>query len=434
MILRAASMAFTLVLVGAAGALAQHERGDAEVALTFGVLACLDGEHGRAADLLAEVVRLEPENAVARHWLGRAYRALGRESEAERELATASRLDPQLVVPPGEEGPSLFGPEAQPPGAAPRISGWASFAVGTDSNPALLNEPFVVVLPGRDPLAGDVSDVMGRIDLQLDLRPASGGSAWSPEIVLRAGQARYRDLEFLNAGRFEGRFQLARGRTPDGLLRGALGAARVPAGHSAVAFLVQVAASRERMDGEPWADTRAAGAILSLRTGRAGRFEVDALLRNVDLANDPEEPFTIAGRVTTLGLRQQFYLGRADRWLRVGATAGARDAGLAYDASIRQIAADLALALTDRWSLWIGLAAGREAFRDDLSNPFATGPREDDLRAATAVLARRLGQRIFLTGRITRLQRRAEVAIGASDPVDLGYRRALATAGITWAF
>jgi hypothetical protein len=430
-------MTLALLLI-AAGASAQgaHGQADAEVALTFGVLAHLDGEHEEAANLLSEVVRTAPDNAVARHWLGLVYRALGRETESQRELAAARRLDPALVVPAGRPGPSLFGPETPPPGRAPRVSGWASFAFGSDSNPALLNEAFIVFPPGRDPLAGETSDTMGRLDLQIDFRPGSGEGTWSPEIVLRAGQARYRDLDFLNAGSFEGRFQLARGRTADGLLRGGLGAARVPAGNSAVAFLIQVAAGRELLDGDPWADTQAAGAVLSLRTGGAGRFEIDALVRSVDLASDPGEPFTLAGRVTSLGVRQQLYLGRADRWLRAGVMAGNRDAGAAYQAGIRQVTADLALPLAVRWHLWIGVAAGREAFREDLSNPFpfGAGSREDDLRSATVVLARRLGERFFVTGRASRLQRRAEVEAGLSDPVDIGYRRDLATVGITWAF
>jgi hypothetical protein len=432
---RAGSMALALVLAAATMAAAQAPRGDAEVSLTYGVLAYLDEEYGEAVAQLEDAVRLAPDDATARHWLGLAYRAASRDADAQRELDAAAALDASLTVAPGQPGPSLFTPEGPLPGPAPRVSGWASYSFGADSNPTLLSEDLVAFPPGYDPVAGETRDTMGRLDLQGHVRLAGGPQTVSPEIVVRLSQVRYQELDFADGGSLEGRFQVAGGRTPDGLVRGPLGTGRLPVGNAGVAWLAQAALSRERIGGEPWSDAFTAAGVVSVRTGRVGRFEADALLRNVELEDDPGEPFTIAGRLTTIGVRQQFSLGRADRWVRVGFTTGQRDAGDAYDARIRYLSADVVLPLvTDRGFVGLSVAAGQETFDTEASNPLATGVREDDLRSVSVVLSVRVAGRIYVSGRLARIMRETNLDGGVPASPDLGYERVLTTAGVTWAF
>lgn len=437
-VLRAVGMAVAVLMVAVttvtvAGA-QERPLGNAEVSLTYGVLAYLDEEFDDAIALFEESMRLAPESAPVRQWLGLAYQAAGRDADARRELDIAARLDPSLTVAPGGPGPSLFAPEAAIPGPAPRFAGWASFSLGTDSNPTLLNEDLTTFPPGFDPVVGGTSDTMTRLDLQGHIRLAGTNSTVSPEIVVRAAQVRYQELDFIDGGRVEGRFQVAGGRTPDGLVRGPLGTGRLAVGNSAVAWLAQVSASRDRLGGETWADTRAASGVVSVRTGGVGRLEGNVLLRNLELVDDPGEPFTMGGRVTSFGLRQQFYLGRGDRFVRVGVTSGRRDAGDAYDADILHVGADLVLPLgTDRGFFGVSLASGREEFKDEASNPSA-GVREDDLRSITLVLSVRVAPRVYVSGRLARVTR--ETNLGADIPgfPDYGYERVLTTAGITWAY
>jgi len=434
----AAARGLTLIsILALAAPAAAQERplGDAEVSLTYGVLAYLDENYTEAVELLEEALRADPESATVHHWLGLAYQGAGRNLDARRELDEAARLDRSLTVAPGAPGPSLFTPEAPLPGPAPRVSGWASYSIGSDSNPTLLSEDLVVFPPGYDPVAGETRDTMARLDLQGHFRLAPGNQPVSPEIVVRAAQVRYQELDFANGGSLEGRFQVAGGRTPDGVVRGTLGTGRVPVGNSSVAWLAQVAAGRERIGGEPWADTRAASGLVSVRTGGVGRFEADVLLRNVELEVDPGDPLTIAGRLTTYGARQQFYLARADRWLRVGLTRGRRDAGDAYDADILYVGADLVLPLAgDRGFFGASFATGREEFSEAASNPFGADLRQDDIRSISLALSVRVAPRVYVSGRLARVTRETTLGLGIPGSPDLGYQRVLTTVGVTWAF
>jgi hypothetical protein len=432
--LRAWAIAVALIFLIARAAPAQEPRGDAEVSLTFGVLAYLDKQYADAVELLEEALRLAPDSAAVRHWLGLAYQGAGRDIDARRAIAEATRLDPTLAASPGEPGPSLFGPEAPLPGPAPRVSGWASYAFGSDSNPTLLSEDLVAFPPGHDPIPGMTRDTMARLDFQGHFRLAPGNQIVSPEIVARFAELTYQDLDASDGRSLEGRFQIAGGRTPDGVVRGTLGTGRLPVGNSVVAWLAQAAVGRERLGGEPWADTRALSGTVSLRTGGFGRLEADLLLRNLDLDDDPGESFTVGGRLTSYGARQQFYLGRADRWVRFGVARGKRDAGNAYDARILSVSGDLVLPLVgDRGFFGASLAAGREDFDKPASNPFGPNLRKDDLRSVTVALAVRVAPRVYISGRLARITRVTNTDAGVGIP-DLGYERVLTTVGATWAF
>lgn len=432
---RAWAAAIVMTLVVAQTAPAQEPRSNAEVSLTYGVLAYLDKKYVDAIELLEEAARLAPDSAAVRHWLGLAYRAAGREVDAQRAITEAARLDSSMVVAAGEPGPSLFGPEAPLPGPAPRVSGWASYSVGSDSNPTLLSEDIVAFPPGHDPVVGMKRDTMARLDFQGHFRLARGNQPVGPEIVARFAKVRYQELDASDGRSFEGRFQIAGGRTPDGVVRGTLGTGRTPVGNSAVAWLAQAAVGREWLGGEPWADTRAVSGTVSVRTAGFGRLEADLLLRNVELENDPSEPLTIGGRLTTYGARQQFYLGRADRWVRFGLTRGQRDAGSAYDADILYLGGDLVLPLVgDRGFFGASVVAGREDFDKAASNPFGPKLREDDIRSLTLALSVRVAPRVYVSGRLARITRETNRGTGLPGAPDLGYERVLTTVGATWAF
>jgi hypothetical protein len=276
---------------------------------------------------------------------------------------------------------------------------------------------------------------MSRLDVQAQFRLTGGNRAVGPEIVVGVSEARYQELEFANGGHLEGRFQVAGGRTPDGLVRAPLGAGRLPVGNSRVAWLAQVAISREAIGGEPWSDTRTAAGVVSVRTGGVGRLEADVLLRQVDLDNDPGGPLTIGGRLTTVGVRQQFYLGRADRWLRVGFTRGQRDAGDAYDAGVWYLGADLVLPIAaDRGFLAVRFTTGQEDFDNAASNPLASDFRKDGIRSETVVLSLRVAPRVYVSGRLARITRDTNLGADVPGSPDSGYRRMLTTAGVTLAF
>lgn len=477
-LLRSASLALCLVAIvpAALAAQAAAPRADAELAFTRGAIAFQDGDYAEARTHFEEAVRLDPDDGTARYWLGLALLNLGESAEAARAiresldaarppaversevLARLADAEGRAAAQAGEVAPVAapgWGGDFAVVGEVPRFEGRLYLAAGSDSNPNLMPDDLVLATPDGDPVEGEESDLLLVGDLRLAFQRASGGPAgggggsgraaraaravhtWG--LVLRGNQALHDEFDYLDLGRVEVVGHLALGTDPLGYLTGPFGYARVPFGRSRVAFLAQVGASKDWLDGEGYADRLLAGASLAVGEGAWGQTHVSASYQDVDFDDDPAGAFgEVVGRSGERlegELAQYLFFGRRSRYLRLAAAAGERDAGAAYDSSWQEASAEASLPLAGRWTLYLSGALRSDDYDEPVSNLFAPAgePREDDETRLGGSLVVRAFERLFVSGRVAWIDHEIDLPGGFSTP-DLSYQRTVATLGVAWVF
>lgn len=441
-----------------AAAVTDAAAADAEVAFAFGVAAYHRGDFEEAVERLGAAVAADPGDGTARYWLGLARLELGDGARAESELAAARdaerppRVDPERLrrdlararaVAAGREPAPT-----PPPAAATRgldrfgeLPAWElelRGAVGDDSNPALVADGVLSVAPDGTLLDGAEADRVIQLGGRFDLRPVRRGD-WTLGLAVAADRALYDELDFLDFTRLAGTVHLAWGGDPAGFLSGPLGSTRVPVGHRRAAFLLQAGVSDDELDGEGLATTSRLAGSLFLRQGAVGTTRLSAAYADEDFDDDGSGDLEASGTVTEAAVEQTFYLGPRNRYLRLSATAGERDAGAAFDSSHTRAGAELGLPLGDAWTL--SLVGGWSAVDYDgvESNPlFGFLPvdevREDSTVRLAAVLSWAVTPRLLLVARGARTDRDADLGPVAEQFFDFDYERTVVAVGFRWFF
>jgi hypothetical protein len=393
----------TLMAPAFAAAAATTERSTAvaEVAFTYGVRAYNHGDFAEAARLFREALEADPGYPDARAWLDLAERR-------QREGAAA-------VTAPGFAG--LLPLRDQPP-----FDLRLGAAYGTDSNPAEL--PDNVIASGVPPgtLRGEVDDKVTDLDLRAGVYPFYGRSGWSLGLTGQAKDARFSDLDFLDERQWSAAAHLAWGSDPLGYLTGPLGYTRVPFGATRVSFLLQAGRTNTRLNGNPLvtADEVALTLVLRETAATATQIELDGQRR------DYLDGLTKAD-YRSVALSQLFFLGQRNRYLRLGALHGKETDGLEGDTTADGGTAELALPLSDRWTLQ--LAASRT--RDKIDRPAKSFA--DTTTRAGGALTWQACHHFFVTGRASWAKRDSDLVPTSAAFLDFrDYRRTTASLGLTW--
>lgn len=393
------------------------------------------GDPRGAVATLDEALRAKPDDPLLLYRHGQALERLGRAREAEAALARARGLDPgvearsRTVVVPGLAGEVVV--VADPPRWDLRLG----LAAAADSNPNLLSDDLVLLDPGGG-LLGDDEDQVAHLDLRFAAHAFSPSGRRTLAFTAEGRQSLHQDFDFLDLSRARGVVQAAWGRDPLGYLTGPLGYTRVPFGHDRVSLLAQAGVTYDLLDGDSYLRTVAGALTLVVREGTATATQVEVALEDQDfsqllLGGDAD------GEVVSLGVSQLLYLGRRNRYLRLGVLAAERSAGAAFDSSSREGRAELSLPLGRRSTLFVAAALRQDDFDSPLSNPFspATGPpREDTTARLTAALVWALRDRLVLTLRGTHLDRDADLGPQPAFLPSLDYERTVVSLGLAWFF
>jgi tetratricopeptide repeat protein len=378
---------------------AEKSTAAAEVAFTYGVRAYNHGDFAEAVRLFQEAVAADPDNREAREWLAAAQR----------------RQSGSAVTVPGFAG-------LLPLRDQPRFDLRAGAAYGTDSNPAELPKDAIAFGSAIGTLRGEVKDKVTDLDLRAGVYPFYGKSGWSLGLTGQVKAARFSDLDFLNERQWSAAAHLAWGSDPLGYLTGPMGYTRVPFGASRVSFLLQAGRTDTRLNGDPLVTADEAALAMVLReTGTAAtQVELDGQRRDY-LDGVRKADFR------SVGVSQFFFLGRRNRYLRLGALHGKETDGLEGDTTSDGGTAELALPLGDRWTLQ--LAASRT--RDKIDRP-ATSFADTTTRAAGA-LTWQACRRLYVTGRASWAKRDSDLVPASPAALDFrDYRRTTASLGLQW--
>jgi len=406
----------------------EHRIADAEVAYARGLLALHEGRPEQAVTLFEEALAGNPDHPNAQTYLDYARRLAAGEEAAEPTREERPFGD----VPTWEIGLALF--------------------AGNDSNPALLAADTVAVPfegTAADAIVGDESDRFTQLDLRAAVHPLVDRGGWTLGLVGEGHQTLFGDLGSLDLSRTRGTVHLSYGGDPMGYLAGPLGWVRVPYDDRPVAVLFQLGAASDRLDGQTWRDELAAAISITFREGRALATRVGASYRDHDFeqgfeANLTEDEVSLIPQDFSeleLSADQYFYLGRRNRYLRVGAASGTRSTqpgvGLDQDASTLAASAELGLPLGRRFTLWLAGSWRKVDFDQVESNPlfpffFTDKPREDTTTRLVAVASWTLKPRLLLTGRIARIDRTADIGPAAEELLDLDYQRTVVSLGVRW--
>jgi len=401
LLLAAALMVPVFAAAAAAAATTERSTAVAEVAFTYGVRAYNHGDFAEAARLFREALEADPGYPDARAWLDLAERR-------QREGAAA-------VTAPGFAG--LLPLRDQPP-----FDLRLGAAYGTDSNPAELPDNVIASGVPNGNLRGEVDDKVADLDLRAGVYPFYGKSGWSLGLTGQAKDARFSDLDFLDERQWSAAAHLAWGSDPLGYLTGPLGYTRVPFGATRVSFLLQAGRTDTRLNGDPLvtADEAALTMVLRETAATATQVELDGQRRDYldGLAK---------ADYRSVGVSQLFFLGQRNRYLRLGALHGEETDGLEGDTTSDGGTAELALPLSDRWTLQ--LAATRT--RDKIDRP--TKSFADTTSRVAGTLTWQLCRHFYVTGRGSWAKRDSDLVPANFTALDFrDYQRTTASLGITW--
>lgn len=406
----------------------EHRIADAEVAYARGLLALHEGEVDDAVRLFEEALAANPEHEDAPAYLDYARRL------ARGEAATEP------------------GREERPFGDVPTWEIGLGLLAGNDSNPAMLQGDTVATpFEGTvaDAIVGDESDSFTQLDLRAAAHPLVDRGGWTLGLVGEGHQTLFGDLDFLDLSRTRGTVHLSYGGDPLGYLAGPLGWVRVPYDDRPVAVLFQLGAAFDRLDGQTWRDELAAAVSVTFREGRALATRLGVSYRDhdfeqgfeTDLAEDEVSLIPQDHSEVELSVDQFFYLGRRNRHVRVGVSAGDRSTdsgiGLDQDASTLGARVEVGLPLTRRFTLGLAGSWRNVDFDKPESNPlfpffFTDRPREDTTTRLAAVASWVLKPRLLLTGRVARIDRDTKIGPAAEELLDLDYDRTVVSVGIRW--
>lgn len=431
----------------------EHKLAEAELSFTDGILAFDDGDDEKAAELFLEALAHHPEHGDALHWLGVTYLRLGRPADAAARLkgslkaenpptAARSRVRADLrkarkAARTGSSSnvrvdPPDYVPRVLDFGDLPRWQARLGLAALHDSNPGLLPDDLLVSLPGH-PLLGDATeDDAAMVDASLAFHPFQGRS-WNLGLALDGEASQYRDQSELDLSQARGVVSVAWGNDPAGLLSGPLGSARVPSGSGRFSFLLQGGGTRIWLGGDSYLSAAEGAFSVTARRGARSALRLDLEVRDSSYSNDGPGALRRGGIETVVGLSQYFFLGRRDRYLRLGAAAGEQDSGLAFDSASTEAFAELAAPLSTRWTLSL-LGSYRE---DRFDNPessllHAPGtPRDDTTWRVTAASAWRMTDRLRWLIRGSHVRRDSNVLVVSRTPL-FDYERTTLSLGVDW--
>lgn len=430
---------------------------EARVNLVFGIRAYRLGDYAAAAARFEKAAAADPESGTARLWLGFARWRLGQreaarmalESAMEARLSTADAVQAEALLRRLGEEPEGTVPFTGPL-AAPGIFHFlerprAEFRVGltasADSNPLLLPEGAVAVLPEGTVVTDTPSDTALNLDVRAAFHPFYDRRGWSLGLVFEGDGVRYGDFGVADLTQLRGSVHLAWGADPLAYLPGRLGFTRVPRGGGRTAFLLQGAYTDRRIDGDALERLLQLGATFTVRPCATTATQLDLLF------TDREVEAAFAGGAEASGTEwsarasQYIYLGDRSRHLRLGVEAGDRDAGLAFDASHVELELELALPLSARWALQFAVSR-REVDYDALeSNPLfpffpgtlANQPREDTLDRWGAALLWEPRPSLRIVARAAHVERQTDSG-SATAFFPLDYDRDVASLGVIWLF
>lgn len=453
-------LAAVVVLLGAmagvgSGRALAAEGGDSLVAFAEGVEAYEGGDFGAAVERLGEAVRLAPEDGSARFWLGLALLQSGKADEAVRAIEAALAAPEAPAVERGEAEAMLAKARAAAQGgpgaavadfAAPTwsgfdlgydrrtgLSGSLEIAATADSNPHLLSRDFTISDGSGGHVSGRSKDKVGDLDLRLAYVPAATPAGWTIGLGLDTGVSKHQDFGALDLATAGGRVSLARGADPSGYLVGPLGPAETPFGGARASFLIQAGGSAWWLDGDSYLRTADLGLGLTLREGNATATSIDLGYSDRSFSGVHAKR---SGNDLSAGLHQTFYLGRADRSLRLGATATNRSAGRRYASERRRAEIALALPIGARSRLSLSGSYLNEQFDHLESNLFSFfgPPREDDTSSAAASFTWSPTAKLRLAARGAIARRTSNVDLGTAASPDLGYRRTELGLIAAWTF
>ncbi|HTG36078.1 MAG TPA: tetratricopeptide repeat protein [Thermoanaerobaculia bacterium] len=398
----------TLLAPLAASRAAERSTAVAEVAFTYGVRAYNHGDFAEAVRLFQEAVAADPDHRDARDWLALAQR----------------RQSDSAVTAPGFEG-------LLPLRDQPRFDLRVGAAYGHDSNPVLLTTRTAGIL------TREVGDQVTDLDLRAATYPFYGRgsqdhrSGWSLGLTGQVKAARFQDLDILNERQWSAAVQLAWGSDPLGYLTGPLGYTRVPFGNSRFSLLLQAGRTDSRVNGEPQLTADEAALVLVAREAvfTATQVELDVQRRDYIDGFRKSDPWSVSAS-------QLFFLGRRDRYLRLGALRGEEKDGLRSDTTSLEGTAELALPLTDR--VVFQLAGSRRKDESEFHSPFFPSSRFDTTtNRIAAALSWEAARHLYVTGRASWSERRAPIQFFILSPVSLAfdeYQRTVVSAGIHWIF
>jgi tetratricopeptide (TPR) repeat protein len=429
-------------------------RAKAEVDLAEGLSALDAGDNAAAVDWFGQAASLAPDEGSARYWRGIALLRLGRarEAAAEIEASLAAHNPPEVdrervltdlaAARKAAEGVpvTMELPEGSPAQQAVDDRGLWDGAVGlsaaADTNPNLLSNDLSVPAPGPgDPVVrGGDSDGLARVDLRLGIYPFHTRETPNLSAILEIRRAFHFDFGYLDLGLARGAVQLAFGSNPQGFLEGSLGSARIPfGGGSRFAALFQAGGAVYRLGSEPYFHTVEGAAAFSIREtpATATRFDLGYADRRFPggLLSDPRRN----GQDLSLGLSQLFYFGGWNRSLRLGVRGVDRRAGPEFTATFLEANGELIWPLRPRWSLVLEGRAREDHYdrrESNLFNPAGPRRRETTLQAAPAIVWE-ASDRLRWTVRGAYTRRNSNVDLGGGLP-DLGYRRLVVSAGLSW--
>ena len=250
---------------------------------------------------------------------------------------------------------------------------------------------------------------------------------WSLGLTGQVKAARFQDLDTLNERQWSAAVQLAWGSDPLGYLTGPLGYTRVPFGDSRFSLLLQAGRTDSRVNGDTQltADEVALTLVAREAVFTATQVELDVQQR------DYLDGFRKAD-AWSAGASQLFFLGRRDRYLRLGASRGEEKDGLRHDTTSLEGRVELALPLTDR--VVVQLAGSRRKDESESSLPISFRYDATTDRVAAA-LSWEVARHLYLTGRASWSERRSPAPFFFLGPVFLGfdnYRRTTASVGFQW--
>jgi hypothetical protein len=393
-------------------------RAEAEVDLAEGLSALDRGDAAAAIVWLEKAAEHDPEKATPRYRQGISLLRQGQLREAAVEIE-ASLATPQPV-----DDRGLW-------------EGTVGLSAAEDSNPHLLSNKLSLPAPGPGGkvIRGEESDGLARADLRLGIYPFHAGERPNLGVTLETRRSFLFNFGDVDLGLARGAIQLAFGSDPQGSVEGPLGSSRIPFDGGRFTALFQAGGAVYRLGSDPYLHTVDGAAVLGVREtpGTSTRFDLGYSDRH--FSSGPRFDPQRSGQNLSLGFSQLFYFGGPNRTLRLGAAGVDRRAGAAFAGSSLEGNGELAWPLGLRLSAILEGRVRKDRYDRPESNLFdPTGPPRRDTTvqsAATLVWAASARLRWMLRGAYTR--RNSNVDLGDGLP-DLGYRRTVISAGLSWEF
>jgi hypothetical protein len=443
-----------LLVPGHAGWAEEGERSLAKAGVSFalGVRAFEAGENQEAERLFLDAINYDRQHGDALHWLGLTYLRLGRAEEAvdrlaaslkaeERPTAGRRRVRADLRVArearargdgaPVSIEPPPYNPEIPLFEELPRWEARAGLEAQHDSNPGLLPEDLLFPLPGHASLGGATPDEAAQLNVRVEHHPFYS-RGWSLGLAVSGQQSVYQDQRDLDLSLVRATASLAWGGSPRGFVSGPLGSTRVPTEHNRIALLLQGGGAQVWLGGDSYLGlAEGAFALIARESGRtATRLELEA--RDSSYSADSSGTLRRSGTEAVLGVSQYLFLGRDDRYLRLGIAAGERRAGRAFDSSSGEALVELSAPLFRKGSLRV-LGSWREDRFDHPESSLANGRPERDDTTWRVIVAPTwpVNEHLAWTLRGSHVRRDSNVRIALGSPL-FDYERTTFSLGLDW--